>query len=98
MGQPNHFVTTAKNYIKTVSREIRDIPTAAGTVAKTIANAKASRNSVTWTGESETAVRSAGSDLKKQIKEAVKSIGSGESGTTAAESKTKRKVTSGTKR
>ena len=98
MTQPNHFITTAKNYVKTVSREIRDIPTAAGTVAKTIANAKAAKGTVNWTSTSEEAVRAAASDFKKQSKEVIEAASSGKSGTTAAESKTKRKVISGTKR
>ena len=26
MGQPNHFITNAKNYVKTVAKEISDLP------------------------------------------------------------------------
>lgn len=33
MSQPNHFITNAKNYVKTVAREVRDIPTAVATAA-----------------------------------------------------------------
>jgi hypothetical protein len=97
-SQPNHHVTDAKNYIKTVAREARDIVTSVGTVVKTVGNAKGSQNSVTWTGQSQEAVNAAGSDLKKQVKETIKAVTSGESGTTAAQSKVKRQVTPGTKR
>lgn len=86
------------NRYRVTAREARDIVTAVGTTIKTIGNAKGSKNSVTWTGESERAVRAAGSDLKKQVKETIKAATSGKSGTTAAQSKVKRQVTPGTKR
>ena len=86
------------NRYRVTAREARDIVTSVGTVIKTVANAKGSKNSVTYTGQSTRAINSAGSDLKKQVKETIKAATSGKTGTTAAQSKVKREVKPGTKR
>ncbi len=86
------------NYVKTVAREIRDLPTAAGTLAKTIKNVKPSQGGGTPTAKSQRAINQAGSNVGKQVKEVVTAIVSGKSGTTSAQSKVKREVIPGKKR
>jgi hypothetical protein len=86
------------NYVKTVAREIRDVPTAVGTLAKTIKNVKPDPVAITPTAKSQRAINQAGSNLGKQLKEVGSAIVSGKSGTTSAQSKVKREVISGTKR
>ena len=86
------------NYVKTVAREIRDIPTAAATVVKTVANVKPSQGGGTPTKKSTDAINKAGSNFGQQLKEVGSAIVSGKSGTTSAQSKIKREVTPGTKR
>ena len=87
-----------KNYFKTVAREVRDIPTAVATLAKTIKEVKPDKVGITPTAKSMRAVSAAGSNVGKQIKEIGSAVVSGKSGTTSAQSKTKREVTPGTKR
>lgn len=91
-------INTVTSYVGNVSREVRDIPTAVGTLAKTIANVKPSQGGGTPTAKSQRAVNAAGANLGKQIKEIGSAVISGKSGTTSAQSKVKREVISGTKR
>jgi hypothetical protein len=51
------------NRYRVTAREARDIVTSVGTVIKTVANAKASKNSVTYTGQSTRAINSPCSKL-----------------------------------
>ena len=91
-------VSTLTSYVGNAARELRDVPTAAGTFAKTIVNVKPSQGGGTPTAKSQKAVNQAGSNLGKQIKEVGSALISGKSGTTSAQSKVKREVTPGKKR
>jgi hypothetical protein len=91
-------VSTLTSYAGNLGRELRDIPTAAGTLAKTIQNVKPSQGGGTPTAKSQRAVNQAGSNVGKQIKEVGSAIISGKSGTTSAQSKIKREVIPGKKR
>ena len=86
------------NRYSVTAREARDIVTAVGTYFKTVSNVKPDPRGITPTVSSTNAIKAAGSDVKKQIKETVSAAKSGKTGTTAAQSKTKRVVTPGTKR
>ena len=44
MGQPNHFVTNAKNYVKTVAKEISDLPQAVTNLNDTASTSKSAKN------------------------------------------------------
>ena len=91
-------VNTLTSYVGNAARELRDVPTAAGTLAKTIQNVKPSQGGGTPTVQSQRAIGQAGSNLGKQIKEVGSALISGKSGTTSAQSKVKRVVTPGKKR
>jgi hypothetical protein len=86
------------NRYTVTSREARDIVTAVGTYFKTLKDIKPDPVGLTPTSSSMRAIGSASSDVRKQIKETVSAAKSGKTGTTAAQSKTKREVTPGTKR
>lgn len=81
-----------------VARELRDVPTAVGTLGKTIANVKPDRVGMTPTAKSQRAINQAGSNFGKQLKEVGSAVLSGKSGTTSAQSKVKREVIAGKKR
>lgn len=81
-----------------VARELRDVPTAVGTLGKTIANVKPDKVGITPTTKSKRAINKAGSNLGKQLKEVGSAVLSGKSGTTSAQSKVKREVIAGKKR
>ena len=100
-GNVNPFykaVSTVTSYVGNVARELRDIPTAAGTLAKTIQNVKPSQGGGTPTAKSQRAIGAASVNLGKQIKEIGSAVISGKSGTTSAQSKVKREVIPGKKR
>lgn len=82
MPQPDHYVTNAKNYIKTVAREVRDIPTAIAT--EVAAGARNADKSV--------------ANLKTQVKEAAKAIVTGKSGTSSDQGTSAKDYTPGKKR
>ena len=86
------------NRYSVTAREARDIVTSVGTFLKTVKEMKPGKGGTGPTVQSINAIKAAGSDVKKQIKETGSAATSGKSGTTAAQSKTKREVTSGTKR
>lgn len=86
------------NRYSVTAREARDIVTAVGTYFKTVSNVKPDPRGITPTASSMRAIGAAGSDVKKQVKETISAAKSGKKGTTAAQSKIKRVVTSGTKR
>ena len=91
-------MTRITNYFKSVAREARDLPTAAATLIKTVANVKPSQGGGTPTAKSQRAINNAGSNLGKQVKEVATAIVSGKSGTTSAQSKVKREIIPGKKR
>ena len=88
MGQPNHFVTTAKNYVKTVAREVRDIPTAAGTLVRAAGKIQAQEHTLTPTEQSQQNVKTAAGNFVKQIKEAVSAATDNKPGTSSDTIKT----------
>ena len=92
------LVSKVVKRVGVAAREIRDVPTAIGTLGKTIANVKPDRVAITPTAKSQRAINQAGSNLGKQLKEVGSAIVSGKSGTTSAQSKVKREVIAGKKR
>jgi hypothetical protein len=88
-------ISTITSYAGNLGRELRDVPTAAGTLAKTIQNVKPDRVAITPTAKSQRAINQAGANLGKQIKEVGSALISGKSGTTSAQSKVKREVKPG---
>ncbi len=88
-------VSTLTSYAGNLGRELRDIHTAAGTLAKTIGSSKPSQGGMGRTVESQVAINAAGANFGKQIKEVGSAIVSGKSGTTSAQSKVKRVVKPG---
>jgi hypothetical protein len=86
------------NRYTVTAREARDIVTSVGTFLKTVQNVKPSQGGGTPTVQSMNAIKAAGSDIKKQIKETGSAAISGKKGTTAAQSKVKREVVEGKKR
>jgi hypothetical protein len=88
-------ISTITSYAGNLGRELRDVPTAAGTLAKTIQNVKPSQGGGTPTAKSQRAINQAGANLGKQIKEVGSALISGKSGTTSAQSKVKRVVKPG---
>jgi hypothetical protein len=92
------LVSKVAKRVGVAAREIRDVPTAIGTLGKTIANVKPDRVAITPTAKSQRAINQAGSNLGKQLKEVGSAIVSGKSGTTSAQSKVKREVIAGKKR
>lgn len=91
-------INTLTSYTGNIAREVRDVPTAAATLAKTLQNVKADKRGITPTSKSQQAINQAGKNLGNQIKEVGSAIISGKSGTTSAQSKVKREVTPGKKR
>ena len=92
------LVSKVAKRVGVAARELRDVPTAIGTLGKTIANVKPDRVAITPTAKSQRAINQAGSNLGKQLKEVGSAIVSGKSGTTSAQSKVKREVIAGKKR
>ena len=80
------------------AREARDIVTSVGTFFKTVKEVKPGAGGTGPTAKSVRAIKAAGSDVAKQIKETGSAAKSGSKGTTAAQSKVKREVKPGTKR
>lgn len=70
------------------AREIRDVVTAAGTVAKTTVNIKGGKGTVGPTGASSARVKAAVNNLGTQIKEVGSAATKGKKGTTSLQTKT----------
>ena len=83
MGQPNHYVTSAKNFVKTVAREVRDVPTAVGTFVRSSGKIQAQPDSVIPTEISQERVRQAAGNLIKQVKEVGSAVIKNKSGTSS---------------
>jgi hypothetical protein len=94
----NGLVKDITSRFNVTSREARDIVTSVGTYLKTLKDIKPDPVGLTPTSSSMRAIGAASSDVRKQIKETVTAAKSGKKGTTAAQSKVKRQVTSGKKR
>lgn len=92
------IVQDITNRYSVTAREARDIVTSVGTFFKTVKEMKPGQGGTGPTAKSVRAIKAAGSDVAKQIKETGSAAKSGTKGTTAAQTKVKREVTPGTKR
>jgi hypothetical protein len=86
-NKPLSIAEVAKRAGITV-REMRDVVTAAGTVAKTAINIKGGKGTVGPTGASSARVKAAVNNLGTQIKEVGSAAAKGKKGTTSLQTKT----------